>query len=109
MSHDPFSICFFLSDRGSPAKYSAPEAEFLDEIQTIVLRVFLLVIHSHLFSFALSFLFLQTLATSYSFCKGERRKPDRKPYHLPYGLRIPYRNLKSKKSMPGNLNLIVRS
>jgi hypothetical protein len=29
-----------------------PEAEFLDEIQTKVLRVFLLVIHSHLYSFA---------------------------------------------------------
>jgi len=29
------------------------EAEFLDEIQTKVLRVFLLAIHSHLYSFAL--------------------------------------------------------
>ncbi len=29
-----------------------PEAEFLDEIQTKFLRVFLLVIHSHLQSFA---------------------------------------------------------
>jgi hypothetical protein len=47
-----------------------PEAEFLDEIQTKVLRVFLLVIHSHFYSIA----FLQTHATSYSFCKGERRK-----------------------------------
>ncbi len=42
-------------------------AEFLDEIQTKVLRVFLLVIHCHLYSFALRFLFLQTHATSYSF------------------------------------------
>jgi hypothetical protein len=45
------------------------------------LRVFLLAIHSHLCSFALGFLFLQTHATSYSFysyanvhCKGVRRK-----------------------------------
>ncbi len=46
-----------------------------------VLRVFLLAIHSHLYSFALRFLFIQTHATCYSFyssitvhCKGERRK-----------------------------------
>jgi hypothetical protein len=51
-----------------------PEAEFSDKIQTKILRVFLLVIHSHLYSFALRFLFLTTHATSYSFCKGERWK-----------------------------------
>jgi hypothetical protein len=44
------------------------------------------------------FLFVQTLATSYSFCKGERRIPDRKPYPFPYGLRNPHRNLKSENS-----------
>ncbi len=61
--------------------YLNPEAESLDEIQAKVLRVFLLAIHSHLFSFALRFLFLQNRTTSYSFyssvtvlCKGERRK-----------------------------------
>jgi hypothetical protein len=61
------------------------EAKFLDKIQTKVL-VFLIAIHSHLYSFALRFLFLQTHATSYSFysldtvhCAGER-----KPYPLPY-------------------------
>ncbi len=43
------------------------EAEFLNEIQTKVSRVSLLAIHSHLYSFALRFLFLQTHATSYSF------------------------------------------
>ncbi len=43
------------------------EAEFLDEVQTKVFRVFLLAIHSHLSTFALRFLFLQTHATSYSF------------------------------------------
>jgi hypothetical protein len=31
------------------------------------LRVFLFTIHSHLYSYALKFIFLQTLATSYSF------------------------------------------
>ncbi len=44
-----------------------PEAEFFDEIQTKVLKVFLFAIHSHLYSFALRFLFLQTHAISYSF------------------------------------------
>jgi hypothetical protein len=81
-----------------PLKAVKPEAKFLDEIRTKVLRVFLLVIHSHLYSFALRFLFLQIHATSYSFCKRERRKTDRKPYPLPYGLRNPYRNLKSENS-----------
>ncbi len=37
--------------------YSYTKAEFLDEIQTKVLRVFLLAIHSHLYSFALRFSF----------------------------------------------------
>jgi hypothetical protein len=60
------------------------EAEFLDEIQTKVLSLFFLAFHSHLYSFALRFLFLQTHTTSYSFysslssvtvhCQGERRK-----------------------------------
>jgi hypothetical protein len=44
----------------------SPEVEFLDEIQTIVLRVFLLAIHSYLYSFALRFLFLQTQALAIS-------------------------------------------
>jgi hypothetical protein len=34
-------------------KLSTPEAEVLDEIHTKILRVFLLAIHSHLYSFAL--------------------------------------------------------
>ncbi len=54
------------------------EAEFLHKIQTKV--VFLLAIHSHLYSFALrfqflqthasSYVFLQTYTTSYSFCSS---------------------------------------
>ncbi len=61
---------------------SSLEAEFLDKIKTKVFRVFLLAIHSPLYSFALRFIFLQTHVTSYSFYssftvhnKGERRKP----------------------------------
>jgi hypothetical protein len=50
-----------------------PEAEFLDEIQTKVLRVFLLAIHSHLYSFALRFLTISR----------ERGKLDRKPDPFP--------------------------
>ncbi len=81
-----------------------PEAEILDEIETKILRVFLLAIHSHLFSFALRFLFLQTQASTYSlyssftvYCK-KRGKSDRKPYTFPYGLRNSYRNLKAENS-----------
>jgi hypothetical protein len=60
-------------------KTVAPEAEFLDEIQTKVFRVFLLVIHSHLYNFALYFFKLtQSLTVSrvplLVQCKGEKRK-----------------------------------
>jgi hypothetical protein len=82
-----------------------PKAEFLDKIQAKIFRVFLVAIHSHLYSFALRFTFLQTHGTFYSFyssvtvqCKGERRKPNRKPYPLPYGLRNPHRKRRSEKS-----------
>ncbi len=82
--------------------YVYTEAKFLDESQTKDLRVFLLAIQSHLYSFALRFLFLQTHVTSYSFCsallytvKEKGGKPDRKPHPLP---RNPYRNLKSENS-----------
>ncbi len=77
----------------------------MDEIQTNVLRIFLLAIHSHLYSFALRFLFLQTHATSYSFysqlvytVKENGGKADREPHPLPPSLRNPYRNLKSENS-----------
>ena len=43
------------------------KAEFLDEIYTKVLRVFLLAVHSRLYNFALRFLLLQTHTTSNSF------------------------------------------
>jgi hypothetical protein len=83
-----------------------PEAEFLDEIQTKVFKSFLLAIQSHHYSFALRFIFVQTHATSYSFFSAllytvmeKGGKLDRKPPQpLPYGLRNPYRNLKSKNA-----------
>jgi hypothetical protein len=38
-----------------------PEAEFFDEIQTKVFKVFLFAIHSHLYSFAMRFIFFTLL------------------------------------------------
>ncbi len=82
---------------------------------TKVLRVFLLAIHSHLYSFDLRILFLQTHTTSYSFyssvaihCKEERRESW---YCLPYGLRNPYiePQVWELSTMPRNLNEIVGS
>jgi hypothetical protein len=64
------------------------------------LRVFILAIRRHLYSFDLKFLCLQTHATSYSFLsallytvKEKGGKPDRKQHPLPYGLRNLYINL----------------
>ncbi len=85
------------------------EAEFLDEIQTKVFKVFLLTIHRHLYSFALRFLFLQIHATSYYFyskitctVKDPGVKP--LPPPPPYVLRNPYRNLKSENSQKPQRN-----
>jgi len=66
------------------------------------LKSFLIPIHSHLYSFLWDFDFFkltQPLTVSpaqllYT-VKEKGGKPDRKPYPLPYGLRNPYRNLKS--------------
>jgi hypothetical protein len=46
---------------------SSPEVEFLDEILTKVLKVVYVAIHSHLYIFALRFIFLHTHGTSWSF------------------------------------------
>jgi hypothetical protein len=78
----------------------------LDEIRTKVLRVFLIAIHSHLYSFAFHFFKLTqplTISTVHRVqllytVKETRGKPDRKPYPLFYGLRNPYSNLKSENS-----------
>jgi hypothetical protein len=82
-----------------PCVVVSHEAEFLEEIQPKILRVFLLAISSHIFSFALRFLFLQTHATSDSFCssllytlKEKGGKPDRK--HNPFQETNVLRNLK---------------
>ncbi len=72
----------------------------LGRIQTKAWRVFLLIIQSHLFRFALKYLFLQTHATFCSFCSAllytvkKGGKHDRKPHPVPYGLI----NLKSENS-----------
>jgi hypothetical protein len=74
------------------------EAESLDQIQTKVLRGFLLAIQSHLYSFALRFQFLQTHATSSSFYIAllyTVKDKGGKPHPFP---RNPYRNLKSENS-----------
>ncbi len=63
--------CVHTSDR------TCAESEVLDKIQTKVLRVFLLVIHSHLYSFALYlyfFILTQPLTVS---GKEDEGKPDR--------------------------------
>jgi hypothetical protein len=54
----------------------SPEAEFLGEIQTKVLRPFLLAIQSHLKSFALKFLTVSTVQLLYT-VKEKAGKPDR--------------------------------
>jgi hypothetical protein len=58
---------FICKSSEQPIPFTTTEAEFLDEIQRKVFSFFLLDIQSHLYSFALRFLFLQTHATSYSF------------------------------------------
>ncbi len=92
-------------------KQHYPEAEFLDEIQTSqVLRVSSLsfiVFSSFAWDFYL-FKLTQPLTVS---VKEKRGKPERKPYPYPFGLRNPYRNLKSENSedYARNLNVIVGS
>jgi hypothetical protein len=49
---------------GGNMAFPPPEAEFLDEIQTKVLRVFLFAIHSNLYSFAYFFKLTQPLTVS---------------------------------------------
>jgi hypothetical protein len=80
----------------------------LDKIQTKFLTVFLLAIQSHLYSFAMRVLshevsvwissnsrnLLQLLYT----VQEKGRKPDRKLHPIPFGLRNPYRNLKTENS-----------
>jgi hypothetical protein len=78
------------------------EAEFLDEIQAKIFKEF----SSYLFTVTSTALpeisliqplsyFVQLLYT----IKKKGGKPDRKPQPLSYGLRNPYRNLKSENSL----------
>ncbi len=74
-----------------------PKAEFLDEIQTNVWSVVSLLYSDNgttVYSFALRFIFFKLTQLHIQFLefvtlrfKGERGKPDSKPYPLPYGLR----------------------
>jgi hypothetical protein len=67
------------------------EAEFLDKIQTKVLRVFLLAIHStstaclEISSNSCNLLSISTVQLFYT-VKEKGGKPDRKPYPLPHVL-----------------------
>ncbi len=71
----------------------------MDEIQTEVVIVFLLVIHRHLYTESTALLEISISSNSRNFSVKEKGgKPDRKLYPLPYGLRNPYRNLKSENS-----------
>jgi hypothetical protein len=98
---------FEISLLSSTVGRGGPEAEFLDEIQTKVLRVFLLAIHSPLYiqlclQISISSKLTQPLTVStvhlpYT-VKEKGGKPDRKPYPVPSGLGNPYRNLKSENS-----------
>ena len=56
------------------------EAEFFDEIQTIVLRVFLLVIHSHYTALPWGFCFFKLTQPLPVSVKEKGGKPDRKQY-----------------------------
>ncbi len=85
---------------GGREAVSAPEAQFLDEIQTKVLRVFLLVIHSHLYSFAWDFFFFKLTQPLTVSAKEKGGKPNYKIKPPSLWLRNPYRNLKSEKIMP---------
>ncbi len=77
---------------------SSCEAEFLEKIRMKVLRVFFLVIHSQLYSFAWDFYFFKLTQPLTVSVKEKGGRPDKKPYPLPYGLRNPYRNLKPENS-----------
>jgi hypothetical protein len=82
-----FKSFLILTFKQYPAKkdhsLKIPEAGFLDEIQTKVLRVFLLFIHSHINIYSK----LTQPLTVFS-VKENGGKPERKPYPLPYGFEI---------------------
>ncbi len=69
-------------------------AEFLDEIQTVTSKS----LPSVFFFFKLTQPLTVSSVRLLHTVKEKGGKPDRKPYPLPYGLRNPYRNLKSENS-----------
>ncbi len=102
----------FLNRRINVYSYFLSEAEFLDEIQTKVLRVFLHAIHSNPYSFALRFLFLKlmqpltvsTVQLPYILKeKGGNLIENQTPFHTETSC------LRTLKIMPRNLNEIARS
>ncbi len=81
------------------------KAEFLDEIQTKVqgfssslCTVTFTALHLDLYFFKLTQPLTISPVQLQRTVKEKGGKPDRKPYPLPYGLRNPYRNLKSENS-----------
>ncbi len=96
------------------------EAEFLDEIQTKVLRVFLLAIRSHLYlyslHFALRFIFLQnsrnllqSLWCVSVYCTVKEKEGNHTPFPMVSEIHTETSSLKTLQIMPGNLKEIVRS
>jgi hypothetical protein len=86
-----YSVVFTVSLAAAGVRLGVQRPKFLGEIQTKILRIFLFVIHSNIYSFAMRFpfhqthatscIFLQIHSTSYVFlqfstvqCKRERRK-----------------------------------
>jgi hypothetical protein len=106
-----------------------PEAEFLDEIQTKILRVFLFATHCHLYSLTFRFLFLKTHAASYeyfqthaiscvflqlSYCTLQRRNEEtlienHTPFPVVKEIHTETSSLRTLKIMPRNIDEIVRS
>ncbi len=97
-----------------------PEAEFLDEIQKKVLRVFLFAIYSQsplqlwleIYISSNSRNLLQFL--EFSTCTLQRRKEENlvenhTHFHMVYEIHTETSSLRTLKSMPRNLNEIVRS
>ncbi len=110
-------------------KLAQPDAEFLDEIQTKVLRVFLLSIHSHLYSLPwdlyflkptqpLTYFFKRTQPLMYFYskatvhCKGKKEEnliENHSSFPMVSATHTETSSLRTLKIMPINLKEIVRS
>ncbi len=98
---------------GTAEFYCRPEVEFLDEIQTKVLRVFLLDIHSHLYRFAICFFKLTqplTVSTVQLLFTVKEKGENIPPYlWIKKSMHAETASLRGLKIKPRNLNEIVRS